>query len=377
MKTPETSRLFEKRIDPVSGVAHYLLKHKITKYQQGFYFCNDSMTKDGRYLWFGVRMQHDSHCLLGVIDFEEDDMYFMVDTLSDYASPYVDVETGDAYFTCGRNIYRRSPKKDAETELVFTLKTKQPVRSIATHLTRTADKKEFFLDVLEGNDTSYVGTVNLETGEFTKWADNPFPTNHGQINPVNPNISLCAYDNYSNIVTGEGHTIPYDENGNYLRLWTIERNGTRKTYPPRDGFATHEFWSADGKKIYYCDCWRGLNRINIETGEHIQRHACRSWHAFVSRDEKYLVYDYKCTTEEDFYRGGPAGVAFVNTETGKEIAIATALPPTGTREKPFGYHPDPHPRFVCDEKYILYTTSEGGGLDIALAVTADLIEKTR
>ncbi len=376
MKTLETSRLFEKRIDPISGVEHYLLTHKITKHQQGFYFCNDSMTKDGRYLWFGVGIFPGSPCLLGVVDFEEDDMYFMEDTLSHYASPYVDVDTGEVYFTYGNSIYRRSPRKDAETERIFTLRTKTPVRYITTHLTRSPDKTEFLLDVMEGNDTAYLGTANIVTGEFIKWADTPFPINHGQINPVNPDLALGAYDYYTDLITGEHHAIPYDENGNYLRLWTVGRNGTRKTYPPHNGFATHEFWSADGKKIYY-ENPQGIHRIDLETGEHINRHACPAWHAFASRDEKYLLYDYKCTSEEDFYRGGPAGVAFVNTETGKEIAIATALPPTGTPEHPFNYHPDPHPRFVSDEKYVLYTTSEGGGLDIALVKTEHLIEKTK
>ena len=52
MKDPRTSRLFEERVDSESGVKYYVLKEKVATYQQGFYFCNDSMTKDGRYLWF-------------------------------------------------------------------------------------------------------------------------------------------------------------------------------------------------------------------------------------------------------------------------------------------------------------------------------------
>ena len=86
MKTPETSRLFEKRTDPKTGVEHYLLTHKITRHQQGFYFVNDSMTEDGRYLWFYVGRLPGAPKLLGVIDFEKDDMWF--DTVEELLSEW-------------------------------------------------------------------------------------------------------------------------------------------------------------------------------------------------------------------------------------------------------------------------------------------------
>ena len=52
MKTPQTSRHFERRVDEVSGVTRYVLTTRLAEYQQGFYFVNNSMTRDGRYLWF-------------------------------------------------------------------------------------------------------------------------------------------------------------------------------------------------------------------------------------------------------------------------------------------------------------------------------------
>ncbi len=377
MKTPETSRLFEKRIDPVSGVESYILSPKIVRQQQGFYFCNDCMSADGRYLWFHVGLQAGEDRLLGVVDFEEDDLYLFEDTLCIYASPYIDPETAEAYFVWGNNIYRRRPERNASSECIARVPTKSRIVRLATHLTRSADKRKFFLDILEGNGDSYVGVLDLETGVFTKWADCAFHTNHGQLNPVNDKLALCAYDDYTHPLTGVRYGIPSDENGNYLRLWTYTEDGKATTYPPLDGFATHEFWSADGKKIYYADPWHGINRINLETGEHEQIHPCRSWHAFASRDESYLLYDHKLTSEEDFYRGGPAAVNFFNRKTGKDIAIASALPPIGSREEPFNYHPDPHPRFVGDEKYVLYTTTERGTMDIALVSVAHLIEMTK
>lgn len=376
MKTPETSRLFEKRIDPVSGVERYLLSPKLFRHQQGFYFCNDCMSADGRYLWFCIGMRPGEDRLLAVVDFERDEAYVLEDTLSAYASPYIDTETGEAYFLWKNTIYRRHPAPEAQSEALVTLKTDVPACHIATHLTRSSDKKKFFLDILDANGESYIGLIDIETGEFTKWTDCAFHTNHGQLNPKNDSLALCAYDDFTHPVTGVRYGIPSDENGNYLRLWTYTADGKAATYPPLEGFATHEFWSADGKKIYYCDPWHGLNRIHLETGAHEQVHACRSWHAFASADENYLLYDHKLTSEETFYRGGPAAVNFVNRKTGKDIAIASALPPIGAPERPFNYHPDPHPRFVGGEKYVLFTTTERGTLDVALVSVAHLLEKT-
>ncbi len=377
MKTPETSSLFEKRVDPESGVVHFLLSRKLAEHQQGFYFCNDCMTKDGRYLWFYICMQNPSNRLLAVVDFEKDDMYLMTDTLNTYASPYIDTESGDAYFFLDNTIYRRGPRREDKAHAIAHLPTKSRIVHPATHLTCTPDKKKFFLDVQETDGSFYVGILDVESGRFEKWSDSPFHINHGQLNPADPTLALAAYDNYTDPITGISYGIPSDEAGNYLRLWTLRSDGTRTTYPPLDGFATHEFWSADGKKIYYTDPWRGINRIHLETGEHKQIHACRAWHAFASADERYYVYDHKLTSEETFYRGGPAGVRFFNAKTGKDIAIVSALPPIGSRENPFDYHPDPHPRFVSGEKYVLFTAIEGGTMNVALTSTAQLLDLTR
>ena len=49
----ENSPLFEKFVDPYSGVESYLLKPKAFAFsQQSIYFTNKSVTDDGRYLIF-------------------------------------------------------------------------------------------------------------------------------------------------------------------------------------------------------------------------------------------------------------------------------------------------------------------------------------
>ena len=55
MKTPATSKLFVKFVDPKTGVVSYLVKPgSIAFNQQSTYFTAKSMTDDGRFLVFSV-----------------------------------------------------------------------------------------------------------------------------------------------------------------------------------------------------------------------------------------------------------------------------------------------------------------------------------
>ena len=60
----------------------------------------------------------------------------------------------------------------------------------------------FFLDILRENFGSIQGIINVESGEFTEWARTDFYTNHGQINPKNDSLALCAYDYWNDLADG-------------------------------------------------------------------------------------------------------------------------------------------------------------------------------
>ena len=79
-----------------------------------------------------------------------------------------------------------------------------------------------------------------------------------------------------------------------------------------------------------------------------------------------------------WFRGCPAGVKFYNRETDKEIDIVTEMPENEfTPENQCKYHIDPHPRFVSGDKYIVFTTTELGSVDLAVAVVDELKALTR
>lgn len=381
MKAPETSRLFEKRINTKNGIEYYVLKERVAPYQQGFYFVNNSTTDNGRYLYFYCSFPpnySDRTRMLGMIDFEADEIYLLPDALFNQGSPYIDTQTGDAYFTWQNKVFKRTPGKAGKTSLIAVIPMCGTTSFMGTHITMSPDKTELFIDMREGNNLFYAGSLNINTGKFTKWADFDFFVNHAQFNPVNPDLALFAYDFYGDILTGERFSIPKDENGVYQRLWTVTRDGIKTNHAPNNNFASHEWWSADGKKLYYVN-FNGIQRLNIETGEHINIHECNPWHAFSSIDESFYVYDEVLLEEgKQWYRGCPAKVKFYNSTTDKEIEIVSSMPsneysPSNQCE----YHIDPHPRFVMNEKYVLFTTSELGGADVALVNTAQLLKKTR
>ena len=372
MKTPETSRLFE-RVTDKSGVSYYILKERVCAFQQGFYFVNNAMTLDGRFLWFYavVNPVYDGNKRnVGFVDFLTDELVLCSDVMFDDASPYVDNETGELYFTYGKNLYKRAPSKEKMAEAVCSVPIKGSVITLATHLTRSADKKHFFLDINRAEFGFIQGLLNIETGEFTKWSEGKEGMNHGQLNPRSDRLALCAIDFYSEIGSGEQHGIPNNEKGEYMRLWTVDAEGRRRMYPPSDNYATHEWWSADGKKIYYVNDF-GIHRVDIETGRHECAYRCRPNHAFATKDEQLFVFDEDVVDDGKWYRGCPLRVRLYNAKTGREVVIVEKMPEV-TNGYHKRYHLDAHPRFTDNEKYIVFTTTEFSGCDLAIASVEEI-----
>jgi len=379
MKTPMTSRLFEKKIDEKSGAPIYILKKRVADYQQGFYFVNNSMTSDGRYLWFMAStnpIYNGTYRNLAFIDFERDEVFACYDTIIASASPFVDPDNGTVYYTWGNCVYKREPDPEKKAKLICTVNVKGNISRLCTHLTRTSDKKHFFLDIRAGNHRFIQGLLDIETGEFEEWAQSWYNTNHGQINPKDDTLALCAYDSCLDLDTGEKIRIPKNAEGIYERLWLVTKDGKRTMLPPKNNYATHEWWSADGKKVYYCCDNYGIYRLDITNGEHICILECDPWHAFSTRDERYIVWDEKKLERYGgkWYRGCPSAVNLLDTKTGKQLVIVSENPENGhTPQNPNNYHIDPHPRFTENEKYIVFTTTVKGGVDLAVASVKELI----
>lgn len=395
MYTVENSRHFTKRIDPASGMPYYVLSTRVAPVQQGFYFVNSGLSGDGRYFWFYCAFPPSpAHCL-GVVDLKTDEIHVFPDTFATDATFMIDPLTGNAWWGTAQGYFTRTPHPEDKPVRIAPIPQEAKQGRFfgsGTHLTFSPDRSEIFVDIQFG-DRATLGSIEVATGKYTEWFHTPVgvPYNHAQFNPIDKNLVLCAHEYHTDIFTGVTTPPPKNERGEYPRLHTITRDGVDTMYPPLVKNASHEWWSADGKKIYYEDGHRVL-RKNLETGAHEIAVDCDRfqdptklsatvWHAHCTADERYFTADASYFTENGpaWWRGCPSKVAFYNTVTDRSVDIVTLNPPVPdwTPARPCPYHIDPHPRFVLDDNWITFTTTVDGRVDVAIAPVTPLIEATK
>ncbi len=368
----EQSPLFDRWVDPVSGVESFILSQKAAPFQQSFYYTNPSFTNSGRFLWFYCAYPpsgsaNQGRCL-AVADFQTQEIRVFPETQFLDASPGVDVETGDVYWCIGSEIWKRGPLPSQEAQLVNRLpesltRNRRPWR-ITTHLTFSADHKTLNIDAEIGRQW-FVGHAPLDGSEVVIWQEFDRAYNHGQFSPVDPDLQLINQDSAIDPVTGD--CPPYEN-----RMWLIRRG--EKAAPifstgPKHG---HEWWSADGQHVWYIHYNRGVERVRIDPAGSEPELMWASdivSHAHVDATERYIVAD--CVPGKDT---GIGKVIFYNTETGREVSIVSDMPyPAEALRR---YHVHPHPQFCRQDEYICYTTLVRGRVDVALASVAQLIALT-
>ncbi|MDR3710657.1 MAG: hypothetical protein P4L33_20340 [Capsulimonadaceae bacterium] len=372
------TKLLRTWTDPESGVASYVLNNAVAPYQQSFYFANRSLTDDCRYLWFYCSFPPagDSYNrTLGVWDTELGAVNHYPETQCLDASPLVDTRNGEVYWCNRYAVWKRAPKPAAKPERVAVFPAEWASRGVthrmATHLTFSVDRKELSFDAEIGNHW-FAGSISVADGAFNLWAEFDRCYNHAQFHPHDPDELLIAQDYWTDKATGEPHGIDTNDDGKLLRMWTLRRDGSMRSWLPNEKAATHEWWSADGR-INYVDWNKGVMQIDCKSGRQSLVDPGGTWHAHDARDGRLFVHDSMASRA--FFRGGPANVGFFNRDTGRSLTIAH-LPASATLEEPSVYHPDPHPNFVGGDRYIVYTTTVFGALDVALTPVAPLLERT-
>ncbi|MBQ7915327.1 MAG: hypothetical protein IJ315_00890, partial [Firmicutes bacterium] len=198
-------------------------------------------------------------------------------------------------------------------------------------------------------------------------------------------LMMCAHEGHFDPNVGRHVSPEKTPEGIYPRLQLIGRDGSREMRKPLNNYATHEWWAADGKSIYYCS----QNHIAQDRlGDHEAESVCYipieggngTWHAHCTVDEKYFVVDGSHPYGDlTWWRGCPSIVRFYNRETKKLVDVVTYNPVVEgwTPEHASTYHIDPHPRFIHNDEWMVFTTTVSGRVDVGIAETKQLIEMSK
>ena len=348
------------------GIVFYVLNRRVAPVQAGFYFVNDSMSADARYLWFYCAFPPGLNRSLGVVDFQTGDVRHYPETQFVTASPYVDPTTGCAYWSMGNGLWRRGPEPQDAVELVNRIPDEyigqRAVTKLATHLTPTPDHQAFFVDAAFGLQYLF-GTLPVNGGDFVPWWRFDRNYNHAQVCPTDPDLVLFAEEGHADPITGLKFTITD-------RLWLIRRGEKPRPLMPQPTRVTHEWWDPDGQHVW-CVSGKATWRINIADGAvetiDFPRHC---WHSHSSANGRLLVGD----STERFYRGCASAVHFLNRDTGRCLLITNN--PERADYAGANYHIDPHPRFCCHDQFVVFTTTVLGNIDVAVIPVQDLLDKS-
>lgn len=388
------SDIFQRFVDPSSGVVSYYLKSEAIgkDNSQSIYYIATEMSNDERFLfaltstneWSGKPQE--KHGV--IIDLLTRKMYSFPGDTGCY--PLLDPEEDKLYYAvrasdrASARFYRRDLKEDpshtielaAFPQSIIPQGATKPIGRMLNHITLTSDKKKVFIDshIL---DSFIWGMLDLYTGEWEEWGRSTEENvTHGQINPKHDDEVLCAIDTWTDSQHVE-HPMVTDPDGTCRRMQFVKKGSMTTIKPSDENGATHEGWTADGDHVYFCS--HGISVRNIRTGAY-QRVLLtdlskeQATHCHPSKDMSYWTFD---DAYPDFYRGGRWKVRFLNTLTGKQAYIYSQRPAITSKDKQSALHPDPHPHFVCNDKYIICTMAgDDGNLHLSITPVDQLIKKT-
>ncbi len=381
-KSFEDSPLFVKRVDPYSGVVSYILKPKAHAFsQQSIYFTNKSVTDDGRFLLFSASNgPEDKAKRVTVVDLEKET--FTELPMRKHLIPFLDTATDQVYWFDEEGLHRVDLLVDKAKDVIACpcpaeLKKEGSMRSYCTHLTLSADRKKAFLETRCRNEDRWVqGIVHIDSGTFEKWSETDYELAHGQINPANDRLALCARQPYWDGRDGKRHRVHPSPCGKGCPRLQLVEPGKVTMIPTQNAMhATHENWAEDGKGFYWCANGDiGVYYHELATGRQWCLCPRNAVHASLDASNRYVVFDNSVGRR---YRGCVWTVGFYNRETGVCIYPFSKMEALVPPEKPSVQHPDPHPQFVMGGRYIVCTVNNADGhMDTAVIPVAPLVEKT-
>lgn len=370
---------FEEYIDPKSGVKSYILKERVGFAQQHFYFCNTSLTPDGKYLWIRCINPPALICNLAVVSLDPDNPFIRNFPGAGYSGdgnmPGLLPGTNSAVFAEGKKVYTVDIDGNIKTLIELPeefAKSRIPNR-VLTHVSFSKDKKMIALDTFSG-DKSNVAVGNIETGEVKTFFRAAGIYNHAMFSPTENGLMLLDQDGWTDLYS--------DEHFGFInRMWLLNtENETFEAVIPDSWFAhgskiAHDFWALDGT-LCYIDYDKGAYECDLKTKKHThvwKRPVC---HSHTNYDRSMWVADQTPYQWKDT----PCRVIFYDRKTNKEIDVFSSLPYPNIdfRNVDSCYHTDPHPAFSENGEWIISTTTvKDGQVDVAITPVEPLVQLCR
>ena len=377
MKTPETSRLFTRWENPANGVASHILTARAAPVQQSFYYTHPSFSADGRYLWLGCGYpppggKH-AQQVLGVVDFEKDELRVYHETQFGSSRPVVDPATGEVYWCNQFDLWKRGPRAEDVAARVNRFPAhlaRGRLFSLATHPTFSADgtclniDARFVLD--DGTPYFVLGDLPLDGSPFRHWTTLEGRTfDHALFSPTDPDAQMFANEYWGD----HGKREPFDGLRPYHRMWIIRRGGeARPILREPVSHSGHEWWDADGEHVWYLHYGVGVKKVRVADGSETLVWPGALSHAHSDKTGRYLVAD-----RMDDPGVCECNVLFRDNASGKVVEIVN-VPPLAA-EATQCLHLHPHPQFCLDDRYICHTTIVHGRVDVALVAVDGLLSR--
>lgn len=376
MYTPETSRLFTSWKNPVNGVESWILSERPAPVQQTFYYTHPSYTDDGRYLWLGCGYPPPggmfAQQVLGVVDFDRDELRVYPETQFPSGRPLVDLTNGDVYWANHLEVWKRGPRAGDRAGRVNGFPAdlaEGRLERLATHMTFSPDRRSLGIDARfvreDGSQVVFIGDMPLDGSPFRLWRkiEGRF-YNHGLFHPTDNAVQMLAHEYWKDHKAFD-HDLPYH------RMWCIRRGeDIRPILKTPVSHSGHEWWDPDGEHVWYLHYGVGVKKVTVATGREMLVWPGALSHAHSTRDGRYLVAD-----RMDDPGHPDCHVIFYDTLTRREVEIVNRPPldPGLTRCE----HLHPHPQFCLGDQYICHTTTVHDRVDVALVPVAELKERTR
>ncbi len=359
---------FEKFVDPKSGVVSYVLNQDMFPIAQNFYFCNSGVCEAKKCMWIYCAYPPGLAKHLALVSLDDENPFIKSFPAAQFGevSPWVCPEDGSVYYCQKENVYRITI--EGEISLVATVPEEiinnRFIFVSGTHLTRSADKKYFIIDMHVGNEIVLL-LLDIQTKEFKLL--NRFKNfyDHAQFSYTDPKQFIIDEDWEYDVITGQRYEYHH-------RIWVMDIDQTyfysidAEKWLYRDSLMTHDFYSRDGF-VCWVDADKGAFEYNPETKEIINLWKRPMCHAQCNENREYWCADYT----PYLWHEKPCKVLFFNRKLNKETEIFSAMPEPSDKER--RYHLDPHPAFTLDGNYITSFTTVTGKDSVSITPVDQLL----